>query len=98
MKKILFLDRDGTLILEPEDYQVDSLDKVAFYPQVFTYLSKIVKELDYELVMVTNQDGLGTEDYPEDTFWPAHNMMLRTFENEGIEFQDVLNVRSIKTS
>ena len=96
MKKILFLDRDGTLILEPEDYQVDSLDKVAFYPQVFTYLSKIVKELDYELVMVTNQDGLGTEDYPEDTFWPAHNMMLRTFENEGIEFQDVLIDRTFK--
>ena len=96
MKKFLFLDRDGTIILEPEDYQVDALDKVEFYPQVFSYLSKIVKELDYELVMVTNQDGLGTEDYPEDTFWPAHNMVLRAFENEGISFHEVLIDRTYK--
>lgn len=96
MKKILFIDRDGTLILEPEDYQVDSLDKVAFYPQVFTYLSRIVQELDYELVMVTNQDGLGTDSYPEDTFWPAHNLVIGTFENEGILFEEVLIDRTFK--
>lgn len=96
MQKILFLDRDGTLILEPEDYQVDSLDKVEFYPQMFFYLSKIVQELDYELVMVTNQDGLGTEDYPEDTFWPAHNMVLRALENEGIHFREILIDRTFK--
>lgn len=96
MQKILFLDRDGTLILEPEDYQVDSLDKVEFYPQMFFYLSKIVQELDYELVMVTNQDGLGTEEYPEDTFWPAHNMVLRALENEGIHFREILIDRTFK--
>lgn len=96
MQKILFLDRDGTLILEPEDYQVDRLDKVEFYPQMFFYLSKIVQELDYELVMVTNQDGLGTEDYPEDTFWPAHNMVLRALENENIQFREILIDRTYK--
>lgn len=96
MQKILFLDRDGTLILEPEDYQVDSLDKVEFYPQMFFYLSKIVQELDYELVMVTNQDGLGTESYPEETFWPAHNMVLRALENEGIHFREILIDRTFK--
>jgi imidazoleglycerol-phosphate dehydratase/histidinol-phosphatase len=96
MKKILFLDRDGTLILEPEDYQVDSLEKVEFYPQMFFYLAKIVQELDYDLVMVTNQDGLGTEDYPEDTFWPAHNMVLRALENESIHFREILIDRTYK--
>ena len=96
MQKILFLDRDGTLILEPEDYQVDSLNKVEFYPQLFSYLSKIVRELDYRLVMVTNQDGLGTDDYPEDTFWPAHNMVLKALENEGISFDEVLIDRTFK--
>ena len=68
MKKLLFIDRDGTLVLEPEDYQVDSFQKLKFYPQVFTYLSKIAKELDYDLVMVTNQDGLGTKSHPEENF------------------------------
>jgi imidazoleglycerol-phosphate dehydratase/histidinol-phosphatase len=96
MKKVLFLDRDGTLVLEPDDYQVDSLDKVEFYPQMFFYLSRIVRELDYVLVMVTNQDGLGTDSYPEDTFWPAHNMILRALENEGITFEDVLIDRTFK--
>lgn len=96
MKKILFLDRDGTLILEPDDYQVDRLDKVEFYPQMFYYLAKIVRELDYELVMVTNQDGLGTESFPEDTFWPAHNMVLRALENEGITFHEILIDRTFK--
>ncbi|MGQ1909341.1 bifunctional histidinol-phosphatase/imidazoleglycerol-phosphate dehydratase HisB [Marinifilum sp. RC60d5] len=89
-KKILFIDRDGTLILEPPvDYQVDSLEKLEFYPGVFSNLSKIAEQLDYELVMVTNQDGLGTEAYPEDTFWPAHNKMMKTFLGEGIEFAEV---------
>lgn len=91
MKKVLFIDRDGTLIIEPPtDYQVDSLEKLEFYPGVFRYLGKIVTELDYELVMVTNQDGLGTDSFPEDTFWPAHNMMLKAFKNEGIEFSEIL--------
>ncbi|MEM6773190.1 MAG: histidinol-phosphatase, partial [Bacteroidota bacterium] len=88
MKKILFLDRDGTLILEPEDYQVDHIDKLNFYPGVFRWLGRIVRELDYELVMVTNQDGLGTESYPEDNFWPTHNAMLRALEAEGITFRE----------
>ncbi|MEK8179111.1 bifunctional histidinol-phosphatase/imidazoleglycerol-phosphate dehydratase HisB [Flavobacterium buctense] len=91
MKKVLFIDRDGTLILEPPiDFQVDSLEKLEFYPQVFQYLSRIAKELDYELVMVTNQDGMGTDSFPENTFWPAHNKMLKAFENEGIRFSDVI--------
>lgn len=88
MKKVLFIDRDGTLVLEPHDYQVDALDKVEFYPLVFQYLAKIVQELDYELVMVTNQDGLGTSSYPEDTFWPAHNAIMKAFSNEGITFAE----------
>lgn len=91
MKKVLFIDRDGTLIIEPPiDFQVDSLEKLEFYPQVFQYLSRIAKELDYELVMVTNQDGMGTDSFPENTFWPAHNKMLQAFENEGIRFSDVI--------
>jgi len=85
-QKILFLDRDGTLILEPEDYQVDHIDKLNFYPGVFRWLGRIVRELNYQLVMVTNQDGLGTESYPEDNFWPTHNAMLRALEAEGIAF------------
>jgi imidazoleglycerol-phosphate dehydratase/histidinol-phosphatase len=90
MKKVLFLDRDGTLVLEPPvDYQLDSLEKLEFYPKVFQYLAKIVQELDYELVMVTNQDGLGTDSFPEDTFWPAHNKVMKAFENEGVEFKEV---------
>ena len=85
MKKVLFIDRDGTLILEPPvDYQVDSLEKLEYYPGVFQNLSKIVDLLDFELVMVTNQDGLGTDSFPEDTFWPAQNKMLKALENEGI--------------
>lgn len=90
MKKILFIDRDGTLVIEPPiDYQLDSLEKLVFYPGVFQYLSRIVKELDYELVMVTNQDGLGTDSFPEDTFWPAHNKMMQAFTNEDILFTTV---------
>ena len=88
MKKILFLDRDGTLILEPADYQVDHIDKLNFYPGVFRWLGRIARELDYELVLVTNQDGLGTESYPEENFWPTHNAMLRALKAEGIEFTE----------
>ena len=91
MKKVLFIDRDGTLIIEPPiDFQVDSLEKLEFYPEVFQYLSRIAKELDYELVMVTNQDGMGTNSFPENTFWPAQNKMIKAFENEGIQFSDVI--------
>lgn len=91
MKKALFIDRDGTIVIEPpEDYQLDSLEKLEFYPGVFQYLSRIASELDYELVMVTNQDGLGTDSFPEDTFWPAHNKVLKAFENEGVIFSDIL--------
>ena len=89
MKKLLFIDRDGTLVLEPADYQVDSFQKLKFYPQVFTYLSKIAKELDYELVMVTNQDGLGTASHPEENFWPIQNFIIETFENEDVKFEDI---------
>ena len=90
MKKVLFIDRDGTLALEPADYQLDALEKLVFYPEVFTYLGKIVREMDYELVMVTNQDGLGTESFPEDSFWPTHNFILKSFENEGVIFDNIL--------
>jgi imidazoleglycerol-phosphate dehydratase/histidinol-phosphatase len=91
MKKVLFIDRDGTLVIEPpEDYQLDSLEKLEFYPGVFQNLAKIVMELDFELVMVTNQDGLGTASFPEETFWPAHNKIIKAFENEGIQFAEVL--------
>lgn len=89
MKKLLFIDRDGTLVLEPEDYQVDSFQKLKFYPKVFTYLSKIANELDYELLMVTNQDGLGTDSHPEENFWPIQNFIIEAFENEGVKFEDI---------
>jgi len=87
MKKVLFIDRDGTLIKEPADEQIDAFDKLEFYPKVFQYLSKIAKELDFEIVMITNQDGLGTSVYPENTFWPVHNFILKTFEAEGVIFK-----------
>lgn len=90
-KKFLFIDRDGTLILEPPvTNQLDAFSKLEFYPHVFEYLVKIVKELDYELVMVTNQDGLGTDVFPEESFWPIQNFVIKTFENEGIIFSEVL--------
>lgn len=94
MKRVLFIDRDGTLILEPPDEQIDSLEKLEFYPGVLSWLSKIVSESDFELVMVTNQDGLGTERFPEETFWPAHTKMLKTLENEGISFSKIFIDRS----
>ena len=90
MKKVLFIDRDGTLAMEPKDFQLDSLDKLIFYPEVFTYLGRIARELDYELVMITNQDGLGTDSFPEDTFWPTHNFLLKSFKNEGVIFENIL--------
>ena len=89
MHKVLFIDRDGTLVLEPHDEQVDRFDKITFYPEVFTQLNRIARELDYELVMVTNQDGLGTEAFPEDTFWPVHNFIVDTFKGEGISFSEI---------
>jgi len=88
-KRVLFIDRDGTLVLETENYQLDSLTKLEFYPKVFQFLSKIAKELDFELAMVTNQDGLGTESFPEETFWPTQNFTLKAFENEGITFDEI---------
>ena len=95
MKKVLFIDRDGTLALEPENYQLDALDKLVFYPGVFQYLGRIAKELDYELVMVTNQDGLGTDSFTEDTFWPTHEFMMTALKNEGINFSEVLIDKSL---
>ena len=89
LQKLLFVDRDGTMIKEPADEQIDSFEKLEFYPGAVTYLSKIATELDYELVMITNQDGLGTASYPEDTFWPVHNFILKTFENEGVKFSAI---------
>ncbi|RDI53497.1 bifunctional histidinol-phosphatase/imidazoleglycerol-phosphate dehydratase HisB [Flavobacterium glaciei] len=90
MKKILFIDRDGTMVLEPNDYQLDSFEKLEFYPNAFQFLGKIAKELDFELVMVTNQDGLGTASHPEENFWPVHNLIMKAFENEGVVFSEVL--------
>ena len=87
MKKILFIDRDGTLIREPEDEQIDSFEKLVFVDGVFRNLSFIRKNLDFEFVMVSNQDGLGTDSFPEDTFWPVHNFILQTLKGEGIEFE-----------
>lgn len=90
MKRILFIDRDGTLIDEaPPTYQLDSFDKLGFYPHVFEYMGRIAREFDYELVMVTNQDGLGTSAFPENTFWPLHNLVVKSLEREGIHFSAV---------
>lgn len=94
-KKVLFIDRDGTLVIEPPvDYQLDSFEKLEFYPKVFRNLHFIHTRLDFELVMVTNQDGLGTASFPEDTFWPVHNLMLKSFAGEGITFDDICIDRS----
>ena len=90
MKKALFIDRDGTLVREPADEQVDSFDKLSFLPHVFRSLSLIKEKTDFELVMVTNQDGLGTASFPEETFWPVHNFILDTLRGEGIVFDDIL--------
>jgi len=96
MKRILFIDRDGTLINEaPPTYQLDSFDKLSFYPHMFEYMGRIARELDYELVMITNQDGLGSESFPEDTFWPLHNLVMKSLEGEGIRFSAVLIDRTL---
>ena len=90
-QKVLFIDRDGTIIKEaPPTYQIDSFDKLEFYPGMFTWLSRIAKEFDYELVMPTNQDGLGRDGFPETSFWPVHNFIMKNLSNEGINFSDVL--------
>ncbi|ALM20523.1 imidazoleglycerol-phosphate dehydratase [Nonlabens sp. MIC269] len=91
MKKVLFIDRDGTIVKEPPvDYQLDSYEKLEFLPQAITQLHRIARELDYELVMVTNQDGLGTDSFPENTFWPVHNLMMDILQGEGINFSEVI--------
>jgi len=91
MKKVLFIDRDGTLIAEfPPTYQIDRFDKLIFYPHVFKYMTKIAEELDYELVLVSNQDGMGTEKFPAEQFWPIHNLIMSSFANEGVIFKKEL--------
>ncbi len=89
MKKVIFLDRDGAIIREPEDEQIDSFEKLSFLPRAITNLSRIAAELEYTLVLVTNQDGLGTDSFPEETFWPAHNKMLQILKDEGVIFEDI---------
>jgi imidazoleglycerol-phosphate dehydratase/histidinol-phosphatase len=89
-EKLLIIDRDGTLISEPSDFQVDSFEKLQFIPEVITWLGRIVRELDYILIMATNQDGLGTSSFPEETFWGPHNLLVKTLEGEGIFFDEVL--------
>ena len=97
MKKVLFIDRDGTIIHEPEnDQQVDSLEKLSFIPFAISGLQKISRMTDYELVMVSNQDGLGTSSYPEETFWPAHQKMLEILKGEGVEFRAIHIDRSFE--
>lgn len=86
LKRVLFIDRDGTLILEPEDQQIDSFAKLKFYPGALQYLPRIAKELDFELVLVSNQDGLGTEVHTEENFWPVHQFIIDTFAAEGVVF------------
>ncbi|PKP39981.1 MAG: bifunctional histidinol-phosphatase/imidazoleglycerol-phosphate dehydratase [Bacteroidetes bacterium HGW-Bacteroidetes-13] len=96
-KKVLFIDRDGTMIKEPADEQIDAFEKLEFYPKALFYLSKIAGELDFELVMVTNQDGLGTATFPEESFWPVHNFILKTYEHEGVTFDEILIDRTFPT-
>ena len=96
MKKVLFIDRDGTLICEaPPSYQIDSFEKLEFYPGMFSWMKKIAGELDYELVMVTNQDGLSTPSFPEENFRPVHEFVMKALENESIHFSAVLIDRSL---
>ena len=95
MKKILFIDRDGTLIKEaPPTYQIDSFSKLEFYPHMFEYMGRIAREFDFELLMVTNQDGMGTPSFPEETFWPVQEFVMNSLENEGIRFDAVYIDRS----
>lgn len=96
MKKLLIIDRDGTLIKEPTDFQVDSFEKLELQPGVIRWLGKIVRETDYQLIMATNQDGLGTDSFPQETFWGPHNLLMKTLEGEGIVFDDILIDRSFE--
>jgi imidazoleglycerol-phosphate dehydratase/histidinol-phosphatase len=90
MKKVLFIDRDGTIIKETTDEKIDTFDKLVFYPKALPFLGKIASELDFDLVMITNQDGLGTDFFPEDTFWPVHKKVIDTFKEEGVVFKEEL--------
>lgn len=90
MKRVLFIDRDGTIIREPEDEQIDAFEKLQFVPGVFSALSFLRQHTDFEFVMVSNQDGLGTEAFPEPTFWPVHNFILETLKGEGVTFDEIL--------
>ena len=90
MKRLLFIDRDGTLIEEPADEQIDAFEKLKFTKGVFRNLHFIREHTDFEFVMVSNQDGLGTDAFPEDTFWPVHNFILQTLESEGVTFDEIL--------
>src|SRR3954464_6975785 len=94
MKKVLFIDRDGVLILEPADEQIDSFEKLVFYPGIFSGLGNIARQGEFDLVMVTNQDGLGTDSFPENTFWPVHNLLIKSLENEGVNFNKICIDRS----
>ncbi len=94
-KKVLFIDRDGTIVIEPPvDYQLDAFEKLEFYPKAIRNLYFIRQKLDFEFAMVTNQDGLGTSSFPEDTFWPVHNLVLNTLRNEGVTFDEIFIDRS----
>lgn len=94
-KKVLFIDRDGTIVIEPPvDYQLDAFEKLEFYPKAIRNLYFIRQKLDFEFAMVTNQDGLGTPSFPEDTFWPVHNLVLNTLKNEGVTFDEIFIDRS----
>ena len=95
MKRVLFIDRDGTLIREPDNFQVDSFDKLQFLPGVISNLAQIVRETDFILVMVTNQDGLGTDSFPESEFYPVQNFVIQTLADEGIQFADVFVDRTL---
>src|SRR5512133_2279636 len=97
MKKVLFIDRDGTILIEPQDEQLDSFGKLTFLPGAITNLSKIARETDYELVIVSNQDGLGTDSFPEDTFWPVQNKMLEILKGEGVEFAEIFIDRTLSS-
>ena len=90
MRKVLFVDRDGTIIKEATDEKIDSLEKLVFYPKALSFLSRIASELDFDIVLITNQDGLGTDHFPEDTFWPLHKFIIKTFKNEGVIFKEEL--------
>ena len=96
LQRVLFIDRDGTIIHEPEDEQIDSLEKLAFLPGAISNLRKLAEETDYLFVMVTNQDGLGTDAFPEDTFWPAHQKMLDTLAGENVTFHEILIDRTFE--